>query len=180
MKQADAIRVFDELLLIQARSGDRRAAERLAIRWYPRLLRTARRILLETDLAEEAVQDAWAAICSGWIGLQDTARFPAWAYAILSRKCTDCLRKRIRHRNEVVEAAPNSSPSESERRLALNQAFANLPDDQRIAATLFFGEGLALSEIAIATNVPVGTVKSRIFHARRYLKSALDRRQDHV
>lgn len=180
MKQADAIRVFDELLLIQARAGDRRAAERLAIRWYPRLLRTARRILLEADMAEDAVQDAWASICTGWIGLQDTARFPAWAYAILSRKCTDCLRKRIRQRQESADSIPDSSPPESERRLALNQAFANLPDDQRIAATLFFGEGLALSEIAIATHVPVGTVKSRIFHARRYLKSALDRRNHHV
>jgi RNA polymerase sigma factor (sigma-70 family) len=180
VKQADAIRVFDELLLIQARGGDIRAAERLAIRWYPRLLRTARRILLETDLAEDAVQEAWAAICSGWIGLQDTARFPAWAYAILSRKCADCLRKRIRQRTEVLDPVPNVSPPESERRLALNQAFANLPDDQRVAATLFFGEGLTLSEVSIATEVPVGTVKSRIFHARRYLKSALDRRHDHV
>ncbi|GJL96570.1 MAG: RNA polymerase sigma factor [Hyphobacterium sp.] len=180
MKQADAIRVFDELLLIQARTGDKRAAERLAIRWYPRLLRTARRILLDADLAEDAVQEAWASICSGWIGLQDTARFPAWAYAILSRKCTDCLRKRIRQRTEVDDSIPCSLPPESERRLALNQAFASLPNDQRIAATLYFGEGLALSEIALVTSAPVGTVKSRIFHARRYLKSALDRRNDHV
>ena len=62
----DTGRIFDELLLISARAGDRRAGERLAARWQPRLLRTARRLLRDEDEAVEAVQNAWAAICRGW------------------------------------------------------------------------------------------------------------------
>jgi len=57
--------------------------------------------------------------------------------------------------------------------MGLNAAFASLPDDQRIAATLFFGEGLTLTDISDATCAPLGTVKSRLFHARQKLKAAL-------
>ena len=55
-------RVFDEYLVTLARSGDRRAANRLAARWYPRLMRTAMRLLADRNEAEEAVQEAWAGI----------------------------------------------------------------------------------------------------------------------
>ena len=58
--------------------------------------------------------------------------------------------------------------------LAIAQALDGLSHDHRIAAILFFGEGLALSEIAAATGVPTGTAKSRIFHARRQLQAALN------
>jgi len=168
-------RVFDELLLVQARSGDRRAAERLAIRWYPRLKRAARRILRDADLADDAVQEAWAGICSGWLGLSDPGRFPAWAYGILSRKCADSLRRIVRDReNQQARPAPPDSQADfSSDRMGLNAAFASLPDDQRIAATLFFGEGLTLTDISDATCAPLGTVKSRLFHARQKLKAAL-------
>ena len=54
------------------------------------------------------------------------------------------------------------------------QAFARLPQDQRVAATLFFVEQLKIDEIAAATGAPVGTVKSRLFAARKSLKSALE------
>ena len=51
--------------------------------------------------------------------------------------------------------------------------FAALPADQRLAAQLFFGEGLTLAEIAEVQAVPLGTAKTRLFHARRKLKAAL-------
>ena len=52
------------------------------------------------------------------------------------------------------------------------QGLDNAPD-HRLAAILYFGEGLSLNEIAAVTDVPVGTAKSRIFHARQHLKSRL-------
>ncbi|WP_421792937.1 RNA polymerase sigma factor [Hyphobacterium sp.] len=172
----NAERIYDELLLIHARAGDMRAAERLAVRWYPRLLQSAQRMLHDVEMAEEAVQEAWAGICGGWIGLNDPSRFPAWAYGILSRKCIDRLRKHIRDRSRTAELEAETVPagtSVGDDRAALNQAFAALPDTQRITATLYFGEQLSLSEIASATGVPVGTVKSRLFKARSALKHSL-------
>jgi DNA-directed RNA polymerase specialized sigma24 family protein len=53
-----------------------------------------------------------------------------------------------------------------------------LSDEHRLAAVLYFGEGLTLNEIAAATGVPVGTAKSRIFNARKHLKSTLKGEND--
>lgn len=169
-------RVYDELLVTLARSGDRRAANRLAARWYPRLMRTALRLLSDRHEAEEAVQEAWAGICRGWPRLSDSAMFPGWAFGILRRKCADRIRKAQTHRSRTapLDAAPEPVQSaQGELRVEIDQALAALSDDHRLTAILFFGEGLSLNEIAAVTGVPVGTAKSRIFHARKHLKSCL-------
>lgn len=169
-------RVYDELLVTLARSGDRKAANRLAARWYPRLMRTALRLLQDRSEAEEAVQEAWAGICRGWPRLSDSAMFPGWAFGILRRKCVDRIRKNQadRARTAPLEAAPEpSQPARGELQVEIDQALAGLSDDHRLAAILYFGEGLRLNEIAAVTGVPVGTAKSRIFNARQHLKSRL-------
>lgn len=169
-------RVYDELLVTLARSGDRKAANRLAARWYPRLMRTALRLLQDRGEAEEAVQEAWAGICRGWPRLSDSAMFPGWAFGILRRKCVDRIRtnQADRARTAPLEAAPEpSQPARGELQVEIDQALAGLSDDHRLAAILYFGEGLRLHEIAAVTGVPVGTAKSRIFNARQHLKSRL-------
>lgn len=169
-------RVYDELLVTLARSGDRKAANRLAARWYPRLMRTALRLVQDRSEAEEAVQEAWAGICRGWPRLSDPAMFPGWAFGILRRKCVDRIRKAQVHRGRTapLEAAPErSQPARGELQVEIDQAMATLSDDHRLAAVLYFGEGLSLNEIAAVTGVPLGTAKSRIFNARQHLKSCL-------
>ena len=66
-----------------------------------------------------------------------------------------------------------ATPSTSEDAIGLREAFDALPHDQRLAAQLFFVEGLTLAEIAEVQDIPTGTAKSRIFHARQKLKAAL-------
>ncbi|MGF1462775.1 MAG: RNA polymerase sigma factor [Maricaulaceae bacterium] len=168
---SESDRVFDALLLTLARSGDARAAETLARRWRPRLMRTARAMLRNADAAEDAVQEAWAGICRGWLGLIDPERFPAWAFGVLRRKCVDQLRRR---RHQALNTAPEPAiDAQSEDRVALQQALGGLNPDHRLVVILFFGEGLTLAEIARAIGCPEGTVKSRLFHARRQLQTAL-------
>ena len=167
-------RVHDELLVVLVQSGDRRAAERLAARWQPRLLRTASRLLRGEDRARDAVQDAWASIFRGVARLKDPAAFPAWAFGILHRRCIDRMRgERRRAEDEAdmdqVAAAPGSCGDG----LDIARALAALDPDHRTAAVLHFCEGLTLAETAAALGVPVGTAKSRLFHARRRLKAAL-------
>lgn len=173
---SEAGRRFDELLVVMAQSGDRKAAERLAARWHPRLARTARRLLGDGDAALSAAQDSWVAILRGLHALRDPARFAPWAFAIVDRRCADFVRQAVRQRShfsEIVEAPEQAVESDADDRLALRQAFAALPADQRLAAHLFFVEGLTLAEIAETQGVPIGTAKSRLFHARRQLKAAL-------
>lgn len=80
---------------------------------------------------------------------------------------------RERERLDPASEAEGASAAPQEDRVAIAQAFARLPADQRFAAHLFFVEGLTLAEIAVAADIPIGTAKSRIFHARRQLKAAL-------
>lgn len=171
----DAGRLFDELLVTMAQAGERSAGERLAARWQPRLLRTARRLLGDDDLARAAVQESWVAIWRGLGKLRDPARFPPWAFAILHRRCVDTIRGAQRQRERLGEAErePEAGAEPPGDALAIRQAFALLSPDHRLAAQLFFVEGLTLTEIAVVQLVPEGTVKSRLFHARRQLKAAL-------
>ncbi|MEM9422195.1 MAG: sigma-70 family RNA polymerase sigma factor [Pseudomonadota bacterium] len=174
-------RVYDELLVTLVRTGDRAAAERLAARWHPRLMRTARRWLRDGPQAEEAVQEAWAGIVKGWWRLSDPAKFPAWAFGILYRKCADRISANVKDRTRMVtleDEASESSQPRAENLLAVDQALERLSPDHRLAAILFFGEGLTLKEIAKVAGVPVGTAKSRIYHARQQLRSLLGENND--
>ncbi len=172
-------RVYDELLVTLARAGDGRAGERLFVRWHPRLLRTARRIVRDEELARDATQDAWLGMCKGWRKLSDPGKFPAWAFRILHRACADRIGQAIaqRTRTAPLDEAGLDSPAPAARpddRLDVETALAQLSDDHRIAAALYFGEGLSVAEIAAVTDAPAGTVKSRLFHARKQLKQILE------
>jgi RNA polymerase sigma-70 factor (ECF subfamily) len=177
MALSDTDRVYDALLVTMVRSGDARAAERLAARWQPRLIRAARRMLGDGEEAREAVQEAWGGICRGWLRLSEPEMFPAWAYGILSRKCADRIRRLSAQRARFVpdDAAPEAlAPAQAPLRHEITAALGKLSAEHRIATILYFSEGLTLAETAAATGVPVGTAKSRIFHARQQLKDLLE------
>lgn len=170
-------RVIDELLVLHILGGDQRALDRLGQRWQPRLLRVAYHMTGNTDLAEAAAQDAWLAICKSWLNLRDVSRFSPWAFGILRRKCQDGVRQKARG---AARAAMNESGrtdtgmfQTGETRIAIQQAFDALSPDHRETAVLYFIEELTLAEVAALVDVPMGTAKSRIFHARRQLKAHL-------
>lgn len=173
---SDSGRIFDELLVLSVQSGDRKALERLAARWQPRLLRSARRFTGDEEMAMDAVQQSWIGIVRGIGQLNDPAKFPGWAFAILRRRCAERVNARAAHRSRSDALDARNEPTANARgedRAAIAQAFSRLPEEQRVAATLFFIEHLKLDEIAVATDAPLGTVKSRIFAARKSLKEAL-------
>lgn len=181
MTQHETDRVYDELLVLLVQSGDRRALERLAARWQPRLLASARRILASAEMAPDCVQETWAGICRGLPRLSDPAKFPAWAFGILHRKCADQIRGEVRRRERAAplqEEHASASVAPDGARSDLMRAFSRLSREHRVAATLYFAEGLSLAEVAAATGVPLGTAKSRIFHARKQLKSLLEGEKD--
>lgn len=167
--------LLDGLLVTMVLGGDQRAAARLHARWNPRLLRTARRHTGDSELALTAVQDCWIGIWRGLPGLRDADRFAPWCFGILRRRCADVLvqRARERERHQDIDEADLAQPAGGDDRIALAQAMLALSPAHRHAAHLFFVEGLTLLEIADVQEVPAGTVKSRIFHARRQLRAAL-------
>jgi len=174
---------LDDYLVLLAQGGSRDAFARLAARWTPKLLAFAARFLGTTEAASDVVQDVWESAVRGLPRLDDPARFRPWIYAIAARKCTDSLRGKYRSARIVesaraLETKPANAEGANNQRLDVAAALSRLPLDQRIAASLFFGEELSIADIAIITGVPAGTVKSRLFAARKALRDAFG--EDHV
>lgn len=178
----NAARVLDEYLAAAARAGDRRAMETLAVRWSPKLLRHAYRLTGDIEMARDAAQDGWADIISGLPRLSDAALFPSWAFRIVTRRCADAIRRNQRRRRTIAAfalesepAGPDEASAESNAdRAPLRRALSALPSEQRAAVALFYGEDLSVAEIAAALAAPVGTIKTRLMHARRKLREALE------
>lgn len=169
---------LDDYLVLLAQGGSREAFARLAARWTPKLLAFAARALGATEAAKDVVQDTWESAVRGLSRLDDPARFRAWIYAIAARKCADALRGKYRTAR-IAESAqamiPEAANAEGENndRLDVAAAMKRLPPEQRIAVSLFFGEELNVAEIAAITGAPEGTVKSRLFAARKALRDTL-------
>lgn len=169
--------VFDELLVVLAQSGDRAALERLAQRWRPRHLAHAGRLLGRPDAAADAVQEAWVSILRGLGSLRDPARFRAWSMAVVTRRCRDTQRRAYRAPETAaveVDATPAPDGAPDGAALDLRRGLAALPRDQRVAMALYYVDGFSVVEIAHAVSAPVGTVKTRLFHARRALRRHFD------
>lgn len=176
--QQDKERALDAFLVASARLGDRRAFGTLASRWNGRLLTHAWRLLGDEEAARDAVQSGWAEMLRGLPRLRDDLAFPAWAYRIVSRRCARAIRRVQGDRKladglaaQPVGAEPATGPDEA---AAVRQAIAALPPDQRAAIALFYLEDMSVAEVAVALDVPAGTVKTRLMHARRKLRDALE------
>ena len=176
----NASRILDEYLLVAVRGGDRRAFEALARRWQKKLLAHAWRLLGDAEAARDAVQEGWVEIVRGLPRLRDERAFPAWAFRIVSRRCARAVGAAVRRRQLAAEleteelSAEPAEPAEPGRdRERLRAAIRALPEEQRAAIALFHFEELSVAEVAVALDVPAGTVKTRLMHARRKLRAAL-------
>ena len=174
-------RIYDEFLVAAAVTGDRAALSRLVARWNPRLIRHAWRLLGERERAKDMAQEGWMDILRGLSQLNDVAAFPAWAYRIVTRRCQREFHRRGREAiavdDEELEMAAQAAEKASAEWAAdlstVMAAIGGLPGPQRAALALFYIEDLSVAEIAIATDVPPGTVKTRLMHARRKVRAIL-------
>ena len=172
-------RILDELLVAAARAGDRRAFGALAGRWNGKLVAHAWRLTGDPEMARDAAQEAWVEIVRGLSRLADERAFPAWAYRIVSRRCARQIAAAVGRRRlaERATAEPETEAPEAGATVeagCLRAAIAGLPASQRSAIALFYLEEMSVAEVAVALDVPLGTVKTRLLHARRKLREALE------
>jgi RNA polymerase sigma-70 factor (ECF subfamily) len=178
-------RALDGYLVVAAQAGDRTAFDHLARRWQRRLIAHAWRLTGDGEAARDAVQWSWLEIAQGLGRLRDEQAFPAWAYRIVSRRCARfvtgrqgerALARGLARENAVDPDpfAPAPDPEGPDEARRLHQAIAALPPGQRAALALFHFEEMSVAEVAVALNIPAGTVKTRLMHARRSLRSVLE------
>jgi len=176
-KQSQLNAALDLYQVGLAADGDLRAFDLLYRRWHPRLLRLAMRLTGNADEARDVMQDAAFTIARDIHKLRDPARFSAWAYTIVRRRAADHIARAVRSRNAVSELDPPITDHDPEQAMSLRQALSRLPDVDRLMLTLFYVDGLRGTEMAAALGVPLGTLKSRLFTARKKLKSIYEMNQ---
>jgi RNA polymerase sigma factor (sigma-70 family) len=170
---------MDSALVIRAMGGDHDAFTRLAGASIGRLFAIARLILRETELAEDAVQEALVEAWRDLSGLRDPDRFDAWLHRLLVRSCYREARRsrRIGRLEARVTPIEMGEPDESgaiANRDQIERAFRRLEPDQRAIVVLHFYSGLTLVEVADALAIPTGTVKSRLHRATQRMRADLE------
>jgi RNA polymerase sigma-70 factor (ECF subfamily) len=166
-------------LVERAQAGDREAYELLARGAAPRLFLVASRLLRDTDAAEDAVQQTLVAIWRDLGSLRDPERFDAWTYRMVIRYCRAEERRHRRMGITILELS-DSIPADHDQtadvstRDALGRAFDALSVEHRTVVVLHHLIGLSLGEIAEIVDVPYGTVGSRLHHAMRSMRAAID------
>ena len=166
-------------IVIRAQHGDEAAYAVLAAEIAIRFLAVARRILRDLDLAEDATQQALLSVWQDLPQLRDPARFDAWSYRLLVRACHAEGRKQRRWApnlrllpvDEVVAADDLSSVVD---RNQLEVGFRRLSFDHRTVVVLHHYLDLPLDRVADIVGIPVGTAHSRLHHAMRQLRAALE------
>jgi RNA polymerase sigma factor (sigma-70 family) len=173
--------IHDELLVLRCQDGEAEAMEELVARWQQRLWRHAWHLTGKEDAAWDVAQEVWMAIVRGIHRLEDPARFRHWAYRLATNKAADWVRRQQRQRkladDDAREVAAAPEPSAGGDSLdGLRRAFGRLSTDCRAILSLRYFQDVPLAEIARILELPEGTVKSRLHHARNQLKSELEGR----
>jgi RNA polymerase sigma-70 factor (ECF subfamily) len=170
---------MDTDLVARAQHGDEEAFASLAVAVGDRLHTVAHRILRDIDLAEDATQQALLAIWRDLPQLRDPARFDAWSYRLLVRACYAEGRK-SRHWTPNMRLLPSDEPMQADGastvhdRDQLERGFRRLSIDHRAVVVLHHYLDWPLDRIAEALDIPAGTARSRLHHAMRGLRAALD------
>ncbi len=172
----------DEALVMAYQTGDRTALTLLVKRWHKQFCNTSFWIVKDADVAKDVAQDSWQTIILKMDDLNKPGSFKSWALRIVRNKSMDVLRTDLRsitkkekykveQENQLIE---NEDVSENDTiKQKLGEAIKNLPYEQHSVVKLFYHEEYTLKEIAQLMQISVGTVKSRLFHAREKLKKTL-------
>jgi RNA polymerase sigma-70 factor (ECF subfamily) len=162
-------------LVARARGGDHRAFEDLVRRHKDGVLNLARRIVVDSDAAEDVTQEAFIKAYRQLHRFRGGAAFSTWLYRIAVNEARMYLRSQRRRqarwdtqRDLEATRPPAPKPGEAERPLAA--LLQGLPEKQRVALSLFYLQELSIEQIAEAAGARPGTVKAWLSRGRERLR----------
>ena len=153
------------------------AFEQEIVDLLPRLRRLARALTRDVTAADDLVQIAIERALSRRDQWRPGTRLDSWVMRIMKNAWIDETRSRSRWGKvlDAEEAGVNVSDGsgQTDEQLAIAQAMANLPDEQRIAVALVLVDGLSYADAAEVLEIPPGTLNSRVVRGRMALMEAL-------
>jgi RNA polymerase sigma-70 factor (ECF subfamily) len=167
----------DSNLITSIATRNCEAFHELYMKYRRRLARFVAGISSRNEDIEEIINDTFMIVWQSAGEFRHASQVSTWIFGIAYRTALKSLRRQRRHNSHVrLEDAPEltTDPTlEMEMQDWLTRGLWQLPLDQRLTLQLGYQLGLCLEEIAAITEVPVGTVKARRFHARSKLRRCL-------
>lgn len=165
----------------QIADGDRRAFEKLYEVYGPRVFRFAIRMVREETKAEEVVNDVMFEVWKSAGRFEARSKPSTWILGIARFRALNAIRGKKLETQELDDALPIADPSEDagellDRRSQVEQvklALAQLSPEHREVVELTYFQGCSYKEIAKIAGCPEGTVKTRMYHAKRRLEPIL-------
>jgi RNA polymerase sigma-70 factor (ECF subfamily) len=180
---------IDAPLVRLAQEGNARAFEALVVKYQRRIARHVARHVRHAGEVEEVVQETFIKAYRGLPSFRGDSSFYSWLYRIASNAAFTHLRRGPREAQLALGEDERDEPfdpgttdgEDPERTLmasqmadAVKQGLQRMPAELADALTLYEVEGKSYTEIAQMLDVPVGTVRSRIFRAREALARRLE------
>ena len=173
-----------------AQAGDARAFEALVVKYQRRIARHVARFIKSADDVEDVVQDVFVRAYRGLAAFRGDSQFYSWLYRIASNAALNHLRRASDDvllgddapDERISEFAPGvSDAAQPDRTLmaeqiadAVQRALAKLQPQLAEALMLFEVEKKSYAEIAELLQIPIGTVRTRIFRAREFIARRLE------
>lgn len=180
----------EDLLVSRVQSGDSASFEKLVLDNQTKVYNLAMRMVGNEEDAFDMSQEAFIKAYNSLGSFRGDSRFSVWLYRLTSNVCLDFLRSEGRKTHssltylsdedddkelEIPDGrfSPETIVEKKELREAVNKGLMNLPKDYRVILLMREIDGLSYEEIANALSIEEGTVKSRIFRARKRLCAIL-------
>lgn len=158
--------------MVEQARAQSKALDALIAAVWPEAYRLALAILRDRGLAEDAAQEACAAIARSLPSLKNAAAFPAWSYKVIASYALTSARRR-RPTQNLESLADRSVGFDPSATIDLYDALGSLTPQQRAVILLHYYAGLSSVEIAAATRLPSSTIRFHLMLARRALRTAL-------
>jgi RNA polymerase sigma-70 factor, ECF subfamily len=179
--QRDALSLH--LVVLRCQAGDERAFAQLLATFGERTLGYLRGLV--GDDADDVQQEVWLTVYRSIAGLANPGAFRTWLFQTTRHRALDYLRRRKRERElledvagEVLitgDAGDEGPALQSIGEASLNRALMAIPPPQREVLLLRYRDDLSYNEIAVIVGIPLGTVRTRLHHAKRRLEELLTR-----
>ena len=176
----------DARLIACISRGDRLAFQELYRAYFPRLARFLGRMMRNTPLIEETINDTLLVVWQKAATFDGSSKVSTWIFGIAYRQALKALRGVDEPAEFVAEPAggeafePEHAAVGRQLRQGVSAALDALPLEQRMVVSLTYCHGMASQEIADTMGCPVNTVKTRMFHARQRLKTMLSSHREEI
>jgi RNA polymerase sigma-70 factor (ECF subfamily) len=172
--------LYEQLLVLRCQTGDEIAFATLVERYGRRLRYYLQKSFGRIDCVDDAYQDVWLIVYRKIRGLMDPGAFVTWLYRIAQNRVRQELRRRRRPACPIDEADEMPAPAIDEAELTpedgarIHTALEDLGLEHREVLLLRFLEGMTYEQIAAVSGCGAGTVKSRLYYAKRALRRLLE------